>query len=807
MFKRKISIPCILVFLVSLVLIFTGCDYQGNPNINQPPEVYITSFTGRDTPDEAGSLDAVVYQQKIYWYGKDVDGVIVGYAYRILTAAGDPISTAGNENISGFEAELVSVDPENKGGWVLHYKKGTSEDFPIYDDRSQTTVWTEQVFTDVNFPAADANGTLTERASSFEIVAIDNRGALSKPTRKYFFTKSDTPSILVSTSKGLLSDSIPADTPTVNTSVLGQGIRMIFTMSDQRIGIMVNKPWYFRYRIYRMAGDALYGDDDNTKWYTTQYLANTGEVVLNKSQTNGIPGYPIANAPHSTNDDEIWDWVPQLKSNFTNGSRHSYSVLDVQVVDLAGVYSQPVKKYFLVNDNYKPAAMLYPDRIYALGSNHYSPEDYMDTRWVTEPPKSYIDGAARIAQLLHPTPILDENNRISFEWQLFGDTLTKFWVRWGYNGEYPDNKPHSSKTEDIVKDASTGRNYGSEISHYYISLDDAPLPYTPLMVAGLQEHDYKNNYLQVPVHHEIAQLFVRSSFSPGDHTIKIRVKDLQDVVSEPDTFAFKMFPKVTANQRSGILYLDFATTRADSGNRQRITDFYTRIFTGYFQKGFTYMNRDDIFETRRTRYTKFHTWRTTENIFPITLLDKYEYVIIATELTSGNTDNIPGEVDGITSYIENGGKVILIGNQFLISYNFLREYFGFPPNSSDAITGLDFQYYFTGGIPDLPDTQIIRPETTSPRENGAVNTTLGALRSASVFTNETSLPPGSQVLYRFDSNLSPTDPDYQVFHNKPIGFKFTPNRTSQGTTFTFTVPFYHLQEEDVKHIFFTYIFW
>jgi len=833
MFKKKINSLYLVIFLTSLVLLLIGCDYQGNTNINQAPEVYITSFTGRDSELEAG-LDAVVYQQKIYWYGKDIDGVITGYAYRILDEVGNPIATAGNEYISGFMPELSTVDPSSKGGWVLHYKKGTSEDYPLYDTRTQTTIWTDKIFTEINFPSADTNGNLLPRASSFEIVAIDNRDALSKVAKKYFFAKSGSPSILISTSKGLL------DTLSTNLSdskALGQGVRMIFTMPDQRIGIITNKPWYYRYRIYQVAdGQNLDDVAAATKWYSTRYLTNPSEVVL-----KGI-GYSVP-APPLQDENEIWNAVPALRSNFVDNLRQSYSVIDVQVVDMAGVHSsiEPVvvngatvrrfRKFFLVNDKYNPAAFVYFDRIYALGNNHFSREDHPDIpRMVVEPPKSYTNTGTRVAQLLFPTPLLNENKELDgFEWQLIGDALTRFWIRWGYNGEYPNNNPHAEKSAsniyfDRVLDSRTDINYGSEISDYYISLDGMRYPYPPLMVAGLQDHTYYD-YLKVPANHEIAQLFIRSSLAPGKHVVKIRVEDLQNVVSEPDSIVFNILTKKTPDQRRGVLYIDYASTNATQ--KTNIKNYYTSLL-GELNKDFTYLNRLDVFNARRG--TKYHNWRQTGNLFPITLLDKYECVIVATDQVSGNFDAFE-DAEGFVTYLLTGGKVILIGNQNMVGLSnakpayepqFLRNYFGFPPNTTGSPTSVEglsaTQFYFKGATPVAPETQYLNPETTTAPEANALR--YEALRSVSCLVNTEGLHPRTQVLYRFDclpegTYTNPSNPaqtmtvtgsDYAKYHNKPIGIKYTPENPSQGTAFTFTVPLYHLERGNVKYIFSNHIF-
>jgi len=816
MLGRFTSRLYICVFLLLMLLLF-GCDYQGNLNINQPPEVYISSFTGRDTPEEADVLGSVPYQQKIYWYGRDADGVVVGYAFRILNEHGDPISTAGNEVISPYTPpELSEADPLNKGGWVLHYQKGTSEDYPLYHDLSRTTVWTEKIFTDVNFPAADEAGSLVDRASAFEIYAIDNKGAISKKAIKYFYTMSKKPSILVSTSKGTL-DTLKV-TPSVRNT-LGQGVRMIFSMPDDRIGIITNKPWYFRYKVYQadkddQADTPLPGED--TSWHSTQYLPDTGEVLFRAVE------YP----------DSKQNMVPALRSNFASdhSTLLSVTIFDVQVVDLAGVMSDPIRKYFYVNDKFSPSALIYVDRTYALGNDHYTYEaDPLITGkpMIMEPPKTYTSTGTRVSQLFYPTPVFDAQKQVTdFEWQLFGDPFTKFWFRWGYFGEYRNNDPHANRENvgasevfEAVLDPNNGNaNYGSEISNYYISLDGMQYPYPPLQVAGLQDHQYPD-FLRVPTGHEISQMITRSGFSPGRHTLSIMVEDLQDKVSDVSSLDFNIKRKKTPSERNGVLYIDFGVDENTDNNGIRA--FYEGVFAD-LNMPFTYVKREVVNKKRsEDRFKSYNYFRNGTRLFPITLLNDYEYVIVATDLRGGTLTTFirgDGEIEGIMDYLNAGGKVILVGNWNLRSaftivpsapmISFFRDYFGFPLvsrpdediNTLHNNSTANPNYIFLDPTPVAPGAPNLNIITARPPDEDANIYQNGAINTATSIASETVLAPGTTILYRFNCSSNATTATYAKFHNKPVGFKFTPTNPSQGTTYTFTFPIYNLQSDSVKQL-------
>jgi len=168
----KIKKPFIFsIILLSVLLIINACGRKGELNPNIKPRVEITSYAGVDSLNEIS--DTTFFQQKIYWTGYDEDGVVDAYAFRILDENGNPISTPGYEYIDA-------------DGWVYHYQPGADETIPMDDPNAKITIWTDQVYAEINFPA-NINGELANVVSAFEVKCVDNRGMESDISRKYLF--------------------------------------------------------------------------------------------------------------------------------------------------------------------------------------------------------------------------------------------------------------------------------------------------------------------------------------------------------------------------------------------------------------------------------------------------------------------------------------------------------------------------------------------------------------------------------------------------------------------------------------------
>ncbi len=80
---------------------------------------------------------------------------------------------------------------------------GADQNIPLDNPQARRSIWTSQKYAVINFPAADAQGNPIVKFSKFEVVAIDNRGAItSEPAWRDFRTRSDRPKCTASTTKG-----------------------------------------------------------------------------------------------------------------------------------------------------------------------------------------------------------------------------------------------------------------------------------------------------------------------------------------------------------------------------------------------------------------------------------------------------------------------------------------------------------------------------------------------------------------------------------------------------------------------------
>jgi len=197
--SKSLKLYAPLAVLAIALLIMSGCGKSGEKYPNQEPEIQITSYEGyynslADTVLTdllAPYADSTfLFQQKIFWNASDPDGVIEGFAFRVKDQNGNPIPTPRHDYID----QAGDVTPQNVidrfgTGWVLHYKTNTNQDLPLDDPEANRTIWSSQKYATINFPAADENGDPLTMESTFEVIAIDNRGGIT-PVDPYYPARS-----------------------------------------------------------------------------------------------------------------------------------------------------------------------------------------------------------------------------------------------------------------------------------------------------------------------------------------------------------------------------------------------------------------------------------------------------------------------------------------------------------------------------------------------------------------------------------------------------------------------------------------
>jgi hypothetical protein len=832
--------------VVTLVaLVFSACGYQGNLTSNDPPTITISSFTGHDSLGEADDFGAVAYQQRIYWSAHSVSGVVVGFAYRVMDTSGQPISTPGNDFIDEY-GDVASRDSKALrqlgAGWVLHYKSGASTDYPLWDDRAARTVFTEEVFATINFPVRDEHGNTefdpetglaTPTANSFEVVAIDNRGNISQPAKKYFFNTTRSPSVNVTSSRGALMNQ-----PQAAPQRTGMGIRLLFSMPEQRVGVVPTRPWYYEYKLLQadialltadttatdfsvhdfILADQPYPEPD--RWYNTRGTDRISEVTLTRLGENN---------------------TPPLQTNYENNVPTSVTVLFVRVVDLAGVTSDPIWVNILINDRYRPRAVLYTRHIYALGDHHFV--ETQDNTNADIAPIINSPTGVRFATFLSATPVIENGTIVDYRWEVVGNEQTRFWFRWGYHGEFTGNNPNLRST-NIVRDDATSANYLSEISYYHLQLNDARFNFLPLINTPFQN---RPDWLRIPANHEIAQRISINGLAPGDHVLRLQVEDLQGELSEVVELAFTINrPLTNAERTGGVLYIDNSQQ-----TNLAIRDFYQRIVPAGMN--FTFVNRPAIEEVISSPAFNSYNIRNANHLFPISMLQNYRYVIYGSDTYGATIDKLPEDFNGIRQYMLSGGNVILVGNQRLDATHrlfgsniFLSEYFGFPFSNAalDPLTtaALNDYYYFIGatagpGMTTAGFPTSILPELENSRDpsiGGTIRTRAG-LPSVTYFDNAAmaNFNTAAQNLFalgvinrriinnitpiylfnckppddddRWAPDVNPTDPkrDRNTYQDKVVAFSSKSSieaNVERGTGYTFGFPLYHMKEDHARDV-------
>lgn len=810
MLRKNTLKICVLLLIASALLVISACGYHGNEKVNIPPTIRITSYTGTDAPQDTL---AVPFQQTIYWAAEDVDGVVTGYAYRVLNNDGNPISTPGNSvvDFTGTYADEfrsafaeAGIDPN---GWVLHYRRGANESIPLSSEEASRTIWSERVFTIVNFPANDGTlngnvGNLANVPSRFQVIAIDNRGAISNLEEKFFYTRSRQPELIVTSSRGQFIDN--PDNP------IGQGIKVMFNMRDGLVGVVPTRPWYFMYRVKRIATTP-----DSSVVYVSEWKDTKGAARINEVVITG-------------------DTDPYLESNFKAtptspedlSNPKTVTVIEAKVVDLAGVVSQPVAHKFYVSDRYAPQSMFYPTHTYVLGEHHFTL--VQDTNNGDVHPNINTTEGVRFASNFTAHPIFDANGAIeTFEWRVVGNEQTRFWFRWGYRGEFEANNPNN-KVVGIVRDSTgnTGVNYFSEISYFYIQLNGAPYEFGPLMAIQTPEYNpLYGQYLKVPANHEIAQRISFNGLAPNNpndpndfYELKVTVEDLQGKRDpSPAVFRFRVIAPKPVSERSGVLYINNNTADSDI-----VRNFYDDVIPARHKDNYTYIHRGTM-SSRLGAFPRYNI-RDGKHLFPASFLQDYKYVIYATDHIN-TIHNLEKDSDGVRLYMRNGGNVLLVSNFRLKEHHendllgagnrFLINFFGFPTNPASVRRLIDSnvsiqtrRFYFVGADHVSNSALNINAELTNNPDN-IMNNWINETRPNDIGQPRMGIPSvtffdehNAEVIYTFRSKTtaqdyySPqTDAERALYHGKPVVIR---KANGQGSGYTIGFPLLFMQKNTVQ---------
>lgn len=783
--SKRIKVLTLSLLVIAVVLGITGCGKSGTMKANVAPSISITSYEGFDDSDllspYANSL--FLFQQKIYWNATDPDGVIAGFAYRVKDQNGNPIATPGNHFIDATGA----ITPQNVltkygPGWVMHYLPNAPQDLPLDDPQARRTIWTSQKYAVINLPASDANGNPITLLSTFEVIAVDNRGEVTQTLAwRSFNATSARPQCFISTTKG-----------NPNGSEVGSGIRLSFSMKDTD-PFIPEIPFKYEFKMMKVhptTGATIAGTE--TAWINS--VANSDPDIGHFLLTRYTQ--------------------PALTYDIENNVTNSKTKVIARVYDMAGVVStvsDSTAITFAVKAGFRPKTLVYPQKAYALGDNHFI--DYTDESTPEILPFTIVGGAQRFA-----TPFFRDftNNRVAIN-----SSNMKVWIRWGWRGEYgqvpatgPINytdNPYDKKV-DTVLDRTTDLNYFSEITHFDLRYDGDEYEYAPYEndpSRHITDTDGKK-WLRIPLNSPMGQTVVLTypRISDGTHTFEVRCVDLQGEVDPiPAEFTFTLEPLIPKANRQGILVIDDDSDNASESPEAIVDGKYANMISDY--------SGNKVFKKRGAAGVTFQDQRM-RHLSP-TELQKYELVIYHSDRPT-ESGNLKVENDGLCLYMAKGGNVVVshaaklaeVLQAFaLANQKSFLSYFGLPFVSNPAsfmsssfITRPIFQSAVGQnlGTGDVYPNMALQFGTENPSFNNLVNIRHG-LSTIAYFGDAIDDTPGNSVTYRLGAkpttypNFPPSQADYDLYNNKPVGIRRV---NTNNRTWMFGFPLSYMVDADSK---------
>jgi len=802
---RRKSVPlfaiAILVTLISITI--SGCGKFGSRFANSIPTISITSYEGGEPGTSTDSLDVTLFQQKVFWHAVDNDGVVKGFAYRVLDNNNNPISTPGNKYIDA----AGDVTPQNVldafgTGWVLHYKQGADQTIPLDNVHAKRTIWTEQKYAVINFPAHDVNGDPDTTICRFEVICMDNRGGIcAQKAIKVFRSYSLRPTCFVTTTKG-----------NPNGGQVGTGIRLSFSLNDDDPFLQATAQNYiFRIEKRLTSNDDIAPGTTPTEWFSTMNAPKLNQYLLTKNTT------------------------PGLSSDY--GTTATYTRVVAKVVDLAGIVSDTTSVRFRVKEGFHPSTILYKQRMYGLGDNHYI--DYIDESTPDVLPYTISQG-----EMHYATPFFRAKDSL---YTCVNSSNLKVWLRWGWHGEYgivtssgvpnyTDN-PFDKKI-DVLLDEDTNKNYYSEITHFHIRLDGRPYRYPPMQDSifvdpPTPEFPEGKRWLRIPINTSLGQTIVDTNISSGLHTFEVRAEDLQGVYDPtPAVFNYRIPEPVSASQKSGILIIDDELNNSFAPN-DSVDARYLNMTSGYSGNGgVTVIKRDNLQFTKdiRNRFLAYSD------------LQQYKLVIYHDDNPTA-TSNFQTDYDAYALYLSKGGNMVISGGGTIASmvsgcvmahYKLFEKFFGLTYSGSVAASitnNMLAKNYFvkatsTNGYntmmlafdldaananpaPVLDNGNVILADPNETPMFNIMNTRKG-LGPVSYFT---SLTPLGTAIYKYGCKSVfgtpdqspyywPSQASYNQYNNLVVGVKKT---TSNNKCYMTGFPLSYMKKADAKQFMTTVI--
>ncbi len=798
----------LFIAIIGLLLILNACGRKGELNINLLPIITITSYEGVEDPDQIG--DSILFQQKIYWDAYDPDGTVTSYAFRVVDSLGVPYK---DEN--GAPTGTPGYEYVDDQGWVYHYQPGADETIPMDDPAANISIWTTQVYAEINFPANGeqlfdngepviddfGNPVYAPLTSIFEIKCIDNDEDESEIVRKYFYSFSAAPSVVIESTQGDISQ-----------RTIGTGIYFQFRIrdNDQYVGEI---SYYFLFKLEKrdLDGNIIpYANGGyDTTWISTKGQTDVTRYLMTQKTDPAL-------IPNFSQDDPV-----------INDSTY----IIAKGVDIAGIVSDPDTVSFLIYDGYHPGTLIYQGNdsgdgcdIWILGENHFT--KYLDgqiTKVIEE--ENTSDGT----HFSTPFWINKEG-----EFAVLGSSDLKIFAHWGWHGEYGQTTQGEPNITDnpfdlvvgTLKDEDTDATYYSEMQYFDLRLDGEPYYYPPLPPEGdnLQIDDNGKEWLRIPIHHSIAQHSVLTSLEEGLHRLEVRAVDLQDAGDPtPASMIFRIVNRVPKDEKEGILIIDDSQDNNNFAPEALLDSLYFEEFLAGYSGTIDMIDREELKETVWRNQLHF-----ARDVFSPTDLERYKWVIYHSDQITVDS-NFQKEFEIFSLYLRGGGNLIMSGGlnfrntlntleDYLIDDNVFLNFFGLSTEDGDVIKAISKNgseaigftpdklalAYFNKATADNGFSQDI--DLQIPSFNPFVNyspvvqDSVKGLGPIAIF-EESLLPADVEVIYRFgckepgDGPLDPTFDEYEEFTGQPVAIRRV---TEDNSCYIFGFPLSYMKPEQVN---------
>ena len=796
--SKRIHILALLVPVLLLALLAGGCGKSGTKRANIAPTITITSYEGFDDSDLLAPYANTIFsfQQKIYWNATDPDGVITGFAYRVLDQNDNPIATPGNDFIDATGVITPKNVLDRHGpGWVMHYLPNANQDIPLDSPEARRSIWTSQKYAVINFPAADANGDSLVTLSKFEVIAVDNRGEITQQAAwRKFNAASARPEIGLSTSKG-----------DPGGSEVGSGIKLTFSMRDSDPFISA-VPYKYEFKMMKIKKKAT-----SANQYTETIIPGTQTEWIN-TVTPTDPAIDEYLLTRYTDPALTFDVFSDDEDEAT------YTKVVARVYDLAGVVCAKTDSiHFAVKVGFAPETLIYPQKVYALGDNHYV--DYTDEDSPEIYPFTIVGGHQRFATSFFRD---FDGNRTAIT-----STNMKIWIRWGWNGEYGEvlesgavrhtNNPYDKKIDDVLD--KNGTNYFSEITHFDLRYDGDEYEYAPYAndpSRHVTDADGKR-WLRIPLHSPIGQTvvltFPRTTATDPDkpHVFEVRCVDLQgEVDPNPQSFSFHLVDYIPPNQRDGVLVIDDDAHGNDSPDAL-VDAKYAYMLSDYTGTKLNVKRPGDTEYTRLDYRGRF--------LSP-SEMQKYRLVLYHSDRPS-QKGYLKAEHDGLYLFMSKGGNLLVSSTSHLSAeledfakgnHKTFLSYFGLPFIGSPAeymsnnLNSRDYMQKAKGH----EGYQDIRLQCSALTDSASFSALIELNHGLSTITyfKESSdtvpnlLLPGTSVIYKMGlkpvnyGTRPPSQADYDKYNNKAIGIRHTNGQG--GRTWMFGFPLSYMYGPEAK---------